>query len=170
MDLLKMYSCPGFDFPLFYRHLGEEQLSHWFDPFTRIILKGFGGGRVVQKSGSVFDPNNPLRKYHGFIKIQLTDTGIVDAGEKKKSTPYRKIKDLTNPKRKRNLTASQKTKAAGGRYIALMCIIEHKRKVPTIFYHTTLAQDIPRVKDILKKISKKLNLEAGLRIQEGHLF
>lgn len=166
--LLTMFKCPGFDITLMYRHFGLNELSHWFDPFLPLLLKEFGGGRVLQKSGSAFDPNNPLRKYHGIVKLRLAGE-VPPASGKRVSAADRSSAARANSG-KPALTPLQITRRAGGRFVAFMCIIETKRKIPTVFYHTTLADDVPLAKQVLNKVSQQLNLEGGISIQEGRLL
>ena len=165
-NLLKMFHEPNFDISLFYRNFGRKELHHWFDPFMDIIMKEFGGGRVVQKTGTAFDPNNPLRKYHGLLKVRLPEGDTNKVVSPKTVSDGRRIRQLTNPNSARRVTR----KSTGGRFLALMCIIRHKRKVPTIFYHTSDRTDVPQAKQLLNKISKRLDLEGGLRMQEGRLL
>jgi len=170
VHLLRLFNTKGFDISLLYRHLGYEELAHWFDPFLDIIRHYFLGGRVIHKFGSSFDPIDPLREYNGMIRLQLPEE-IPDDREKENLSRSHKIRKMTGPETHEiSKNAKQKIKQAGGRFIALMCVIESKRKVPAVFYHTTLQQDIPVVKSILNDISAKMELEAGMRIQEGKLF
>lgn len=170
VDLLRLFQIKGFDISMLYRHFGNEELAHWFDPFLDLVYSYFGGGRIVQKCGSPFDPMDPLREYNGLIKFRLTED-ISDAPDHEEISRSSRIEKMTDPKiEKLSKNAKEKIEHAGGRFVALLCIIESKRKTPTVYYHTTLRSDIPAVKHILTEISMKMGLESGLRIQEGKLF